>query len=438
MDFLIPLTMQDINRYEIVKKLIEKEISEKEAMKLMGLKSVRQVRRIKKRVTEKGAEGIPHRNRGKRGNRRLDEELVKQAVMLVAEKYSDFKPTFAAEKLLENYNIRIGRETLRKLMADAGLWRPKPRKQPKDRHVWRERKDNYGEMQQFDGSYHRWLEDRYGELCLLLAIDDATGKITKAEFGKNEGTAAVFSFWLEYFEKNGLPLSIYLDKFSTYKINHPSVADNKDLMTQFQRAMNQAGVQLINANSPEAKGRVERVFQTLQDRLVKEMRLAGIADTEEANEFLKTYIPEFNKQFAVVPEKQADLHKKVSEDIKKKLPQIFSVQSERRVNNDYTVMFKNRFYQLGETQPVTVFKKDTVIMEEHLTGEIKIRLKEKTLNYIVLPERPLKIKNIPLAALTNRKPDYRPPADHPWRSQSQSFPIKRTEKAVRAITPAPC
>jgi len=191
--------------------------------------------------------------------------------------------------------------------------------------------------------------------------------------------------------------------------------DNKELMTQFQRAMSQIGVNSITAHSPEAKGRVERMNGTLQDRLVKEMRLANISTIEEANKFLKTYIPKFNKQFAVVAKNQSDLHKPINKEMKKKLPQIFSIQSKRKINNDYTIMFKNQFFQLEEKQATTVFKKDTVIIEEHLNGKIKIRLNDKYLKYFELPERPKKIKDIPVVALTNRDPDYKPPADHPWR-----------------------
>jgi len=415
MDFLITLTMKEANRHEVAQRLIQGRITEEEARKLLGLKSVRQVRRIKNRVAKEGAKGLAHRNRDRPGNRRLSEVFAKNAVAIVREKYSDFKPTFATEKLLENHHIRIGRETLRKLMIDDGLWKPKPRKQPKGRHVWRARKENYGEMQQFDGSYHHWFEDRGEEACLLLAIDDATGKITKAKFDKNEGITAVFNFWLEYFEVNGFPLSIYLDKFSTYKINHPAATDNKDLLTQFQRAMNQVGINPISAHSPEAKGRVERMFETLQDRLVKELRLAGISAIGEANEFLKTYIPKFNEQFAVAPSKQADLHRRTTKELKVKLSQIFSVHSQRKVNNDYTILFKNKFFQLLEEQAVTVYKKDTVTVEENLNGEIKISCKDIYLAYLELPERPEKIIDVRLSALTAYKSGYVPPAGHPWR-----------------------
>ncbi|MFH1288200.1 MAG: hypothetical protein ABII25_05835 [bacterium] len=182
--------------------------------------------------------------------------------------------------------------------------------------------------------------------------------------------------------------------------------------------MNQAGVKPITAYSAEAKGRVERMFQTLQDRLVKELRLAGITTIEEANKFLEAYIPKFNARFAVVPKRKKNLHKKLSKTIKEKLPQIFSIQNTRKVNNDYTIMFKNQYFQLDEIQPATVYKKDTVIVEEHLTGEIKLNLRGKYLNYKVLPERPKKEMNIKLPALTGRKQStYKPPIDHPWRKQ---------------------
>jgi len=415
MDNLITLTLKEMQRCDIIKKLIEKRLTEEEARKQIGLKSVRQVRRIKARIKKEGPQGIIHRNRGRPSNKKFNKEFLINIISIIKENYHDFKPTFVTEKLFENHNIKIGRETIRKLMTKNGLWKPRSRKKPKKRHVWRQRKPNYGEMQQFDGSYHYWFEDRGDECCLLLSVDDATGKITHAKFDKNEGTIAVFKFWLEYYKKHGLPISIYLDKFSTYKINHKSAVDNKDLITQFQRASNQVGIKLITANSPEAKGRVERMNQTLQDRLVKELRLANISTIKEANKFLEKYIPKFNKQFAFIPQNQANLHKKVNKELNNKLPQIFSIQSQRKINNDYTIMFKNKFFQLEEKQPTTVFKKDTVIVEEHLNEEIKINLKSHYLSYYELLERPKKQINLPVAALTRKKPDFKPPKDHPWR-----------------------
>lgn len=414
MNIPIQVTMKEAKRYEIAQKLIAKKLSEKEAREMLGLKSVRQVRRIKKRVREGGLKGAVHRGRDKPSNRKFNKKFVNKIMNIIKIKYSDFKPTFASEKLSENHQIKISRESLRKLMTIEGLWKPKSRRNPKKRHHWRARKDNFGEMQQFDGSYHDWFENG-GEACLLASIDDATGKITHAKFDLNEGVEAVFKFWLEYFKKNGLPVSIYLDKFSTYKINHPSAVDNKELKTQFERAMNQVGVRPITAHSAEAKGRVERLFETLQDRLIKEMRLKKIKTIEEANKFLEKYILKFNEKFAVVPSQKGNLHRSINKELKIKLPQIFSQQSSRKVQNDYTIMFRNQYFQLEEKQPISVYKKDMVIIEKHLDGQIKINLKDYYLNYLILPARPKK-QNVPLIALTRQKAPWIPPVNHPWRN----------------------
>lgn len=412
---LICMTEKESMRYDLIQSLIDGKINGTDASKQIGV-CVRQIKRMKAGVIKNKMKGIIHASRGRAGNRALDVETVKNAKKYLKEKYYDFGPLFASEKLAEVHNIKINKESVRQIMIAENLWNPKPRKQPKQRHVWRPRKDNFGEMEQFDGSYHIWFGKE--ESCLLLSVDDATGKITHAKFDYNEGVIAVFKFWQEYFTLHGLPLSVYLDKFSTYKINHKNAVDNKDLLTQFQRAMNQTGIKLITAHSPQAKGRVERMNGTLQDRLVKELRLAGITDIENANKFLEKYIPKFNAQFCVIPQRKQNLHKKLNENIKLKLPQIFSIQNERKINNDYTIMFKNQYFQLDEQQPTTVYKKDSVIIEEHLNGEIKINLKEHYLNYKVLPERPKKEIDIKLAALTNRKQTaYKPPADHPWRNQ---------------------
>lgn len=412
---LISMTQKELSRYEIIQNLIDGHINGTEAAKQINL-SVRQVKNIKVKVIKEGINGIIHKNRGRESNRKIPDKNIKEIEKIVKENYYDFGPTFAAEKLKENHRIKISDETLRHLMVKWNLRKIKPRKQPKQMRFWRPRKDNYGEMQQFDGSYHYWLEDRAGELCLLLSIDDATGKITYAKFDYDEGVMAVFRFWVGYFSKNGFPVSIYLDKFSTYKVNHKNAVDNHELKTQFERAMNQAGIKPITAHSPEAKGRVERIFGTLQDRLVKEMRLAGISTIKEANKFLENYIPKFNARFSVIPNRKANLHKNVNEQLKEKLPQIFSRQSQRKVHNDYTIMFENKYFQLDHDQPTTVYKKETVIVEEHLDNSIKINFKNHYLNYTVLPERPKKMIDVKLLALTKHKQsNWKPSVDHPWR-----------------------
>ena len=413
---LISMTEKELIRHSIIKDLINKKINGTDASKMIGI-TVRQVKRIKATVLEHGAKGLAHGSRGKESNRKLSPEKLKKIEKLLKKKYYDFGPTFAAEKLDEDDKIVVGKETIRTIMTKLKLWKPRPRKQTKGKwHMWRARKENYGEMQQFDGSYHIWFGGI--ETCLLLSVDDATGKITHAKFDINESTVAVFKFWLEYFAIHGLPMSIYLDKFSTYKINHKNAVDNKDMITQFERAMNQIGIEPITAHSPEAKGRVERMNETLQDRLVKELRLASITTIEEANKFLEKYIPKFNAKFSVIPKRRKSLHKNIIKNTEEKLPQIFSVQNERIVNNDYTIRFENNYYQLGRIQTTTVYKKDKVIVETHLDGEIKLRLRDSYLNYEVLPERPKKVIDVKLTALTKQKQEsYKSPINHHWRKK---------------------
>lgn len=428
---LITMTQEELLRYDIIKNLINEKVNGTEAAIQLNL-SVRQIKRLKAKVKRRGIKGIIHSNRGRTSNRSLPDKKIEEIEAIIREKYPDFGPTLATEKLDKIHSIGISSEKLRQLMINWNLWQSKPRRKAKNQHHWRARKQHPGEMDQFDGSYHYWFEDRAGEACLLLSVDDATGKITYAKFDVNESTKAVFGFWDEYFENNGLPVSVYLDKFSTYKINHKNAVDNKDMITQFKRAMNQLDVKTISAHSPEAKGRVERMFQTLQDRLVKELRLANISTIKEANLFLKEYIPKFNAQFAVVPHKKKDLHRKLSKETKKKLPQILSIQDTRKVNNDYTIMYKGQYFQLDEKQPTTVYKRDTVMIEEHIDDTIKINFRGKYLNYTVLPERPQKIIDVKLPALTTRKPsDWKPPTDHPWRKQAISNLISRTNNVFK-------
>ena len=259
-----------------------------------------------------------------------------------------------------------------------------------------------------------------GKSFNLAAIDDSTGKITKLKFAKNEGVAEVFHFWKEYLEAKSKPVAIYLDKFSTYKVNHKNATDNHELLTQFQRACNDLNINLISAHSPQAKGRVERLFETLQDRLVKELRLARISDAETANKFLEEkYIQIFNDKFAVIPAKDTDLHRPLTKYDKENIDKIFSIQSKRQVKNDFTIQFKNTWYQLAEIQPTTVYRKDDVLVEERLNGEVYLSKKEKYLNFKNLPARPEKVKTN-LAAITPQKSNWIPPENHPWRKQIQA------------------
>ena len=413
------LTSEEQYKFDVVTKVINKEIKPGIASRLLGV-SPRQIRRLKLAVLENGIHAVIHGLKGKQGNHHVDLLVKKKAITAIRKTYSDFKPTFTTEKLEENHNIHVSYGTTRLWMIEHGLW--KVRKQKRGSyHAWRARKEYFGELEQFDGSYHYWFESRFVdengnpiEVCLLASIDDATGKITKAAFAANEGVIAVFTFWKEYIEKLGKCLKVYLDKFSTYKINHKAAVDNFELITQFQRVTKTLDIELIFANSPQAKGRIERLFQTLQDRLVKEMRLAQINTPEEGNKFLEVFIPKFNAQFAVTAEKEGDVHKPLSEADKKTFNRIFSIQSTRRVNNDFTIQFKNQWYQLTELQKTTIRARETILVEEWLDKTIHFSLKGFYLKYTVLPEKPKHIKRNP-TILTTHKLNWKPPANHPWR-----------------------
>jgi len=418
------LTAKEQEKATILTLAIEGKITNGQAAKQLGL-SVRQIQRAKAGIRKGGTTTVVHKLKGKPGNHRIGEDIKRKSLKTIKEKYPDFKPTFATEKLAENHDIHISYGTTRLWMMEEGLW--KSRKQKKSTYrSFRPRKEYCGELEQFDGSYHYWFEKRFVdknsdpiEVCLLASIDDATGKITRATFSANEGIQAVFTFWKRYVEENGKPVAIYLDKFSTYKINHKAAEDNKNLLTQFQRAMHQLGINPISANSPQAKGRVERLFGTLQDRLVKEMRLATINTPEDGNRFLeKVFIPKWNSStFVVVPAKEGNVHRSLQRQEKERLNHIFSIHEARRINLDFTIQFKNNWYQLTEIQPATVRPLKKVCVETWLDQSIHIMLNDHELTYILLPQRPQKQRIRQPVILTTHTLNYVPPANHPWRKR---------------------
>jgi hypothetical protein len=428
---IISMTQKEVDRYAIIKKVSKGELNGTEASNLLNL-TTRHMRRLKKKVDKGGAKALAHALRGTTGNRSMPEKEKKKIIKLLHKHYPDFGPTFATEKLDEQHNIIHDPKTIRTIMIKEGLWKPKIGKKKKEHRAWRQRKDHYGEMQQFDGSYHDWFEDRLScKQCLLLSVDDATGAITHAKFDEHEGVFPVFSFWREYLEEHGKPRSIYLDKFSTYSMNHKLAKENPDTLTQFQRALRALRIVPITAHSPEAKGRVERIFGTLQDRLVKEMRLQKINTIEQANTFLKEiFIPKFNKQFGVVAQGKANLHTKLTQKEHNQLNGIFSRHTTRTVNNDFTLSLNTKWYQLIKEQSITIQKKDKVTMEESPDGTLTVRLRGKPLNYTLLPARPKKTKHTPwvLAASTpNNATPHKPTKKHPWRAR---FPLTKQKTLI--------
>jgi len=388
----LSMSKEELSRYDIIKRLIRGEINGTEASKFIGL-SIRQTRRLKAGVKENGPKALIHGNRGKQSNSALPAKEREKIIKLLHENYYDFWPTHASEKLAEVHDIVRDPKTIRQILIDEKLWKPRKNKK-KEHREWRLRKAHYGEMQQFDGSYHEWFEERIpGKQCLLLAVDDATSSITKAKFDEHEGVFPVFAFWREYLLKQGKPMNIYMDRFSTYSMNQKLAKENPDTLTQFQRAMRELRIESILAHSAEAKGRVETMFKTLQNRLVKEMRLKKINTIEQANKYLQDeFIHWYNNKYAVQSRAKANLHNKLTNGELKKLDSIFSRQEQRTVQNDFTISYKTHWFQLTKQQPVTIQKRDKVIVEEYKDNSIQIRLRGKYLNYTTIQKGQKQVK----------------------------------------------
>ena len=429
MDKYITMSQKEIKKYDIIKKLVGKEINGSEAAKLLNL-TTRHIRRLKKRVRQNGMKGLIHGNRGKSGNHSVPDKEKQRIINLLRKHYYDFGPTLASEKLKEHHKIKRDKGTVRTIMINEELWKPKTKK--KERHrQWRQRKANYGEMVQYDGSYEHWFEDRGGEVCLLASVDDATGRV-HAKFDEHEGVEPTFNFWRGYIEENGKPYSVYVDRFSTYSMNHKLAKENPDTLTQFERAMEEGlNIEVIHAHSSQAKGRVENLFKTLQDRLIKELRLHNISTIKEANEFLKdVFLPKFNAKFNVEPRAKADLHKELTKKERARLDSIFSRQHKRVVRNDFTVCHNRKRYQLLKEQPVTICKQDRVTVEERMDSLVHFRLRGRYLNYRLLPEKPRKA-NQEQSWVIPKTTAHKPPIDHPWRQYQKIEYLKKLTKVSK-------
>ncbi len=401
---MITMSRKETKRLHIIHQALDKRITQAKAAELVGLSS-RQFRRMIKRVRAEGDESISHRSRGKASNRRLSQKFKDKVLKLYRNQYNGYGPTFVCEKLFDNHKIKLVDETLRLWLNQENITYEK-RKERKHRQ-WRERKHHFGEMVQMDGSHHAWFEDRGNECVLMGYIDDATGTVY-GRFYDYEGTMPAMDSFNRYIKRYGIPQSVYLDKHSTYKSNaKQSIEDeleDKKPMSQFERSLTELGVTVIHANSPQAKGRVERLFRTLQDRLVKEMSLAGIKRVAQANEFLKTYLPTFNRKFKVKPASEIDVHQPALP--KRELDKIFCIREERTLRNDFTIAYNGKLYQIKDA-----VKARKVAVEERLDGSLHITHRGLDLPYREIKRQPAKEK-IEKPLLFDRK--YQP-ADHPWK-----------------------
>jgi transposase len=385
---IITMSQRELKRLELIRRALDRVIKQREAAGILGL-SERQIRRLVKRVRKEGAEGIIHKSRGKPSHRMVPKRVKSKVLKLCEGIYKGFNPTFAAEKLSERDGITISRETIRGWFIAEEIEYDKRKGRP--HRQWRERKHYFGEMIQVDGSHHDWFEGR-GPACVLMGyIDDARGQVY-ARFYEYEGTIPAMDSFKRYSEKYGLPVSIYLDCHSTYKAQaEPTIEEQlegKVPATQFGRALKELGVEIIYALSPQAKGRIERLFRTFQDRLVKEMRLRKISTIEGANTFLESYVPLYNKRFSAAAAKDGDLHRPLSRGLD--LDAILRVKTEHVLRNDFTVVHKKRLYQV-----LSRVRAKQVVVEERLDGRIEITYKGERLDYKEITKLP-KIEKISL------------------------------------------
>lgn len=366
--------------------LVAKRIKQKHAARQLSI-SIRQVQRMVKRYKREGVAGLVHQSRGRVGNRAMAQEKKEHVIALIKKQYADFGPTLAAEKLEERDGIKISEEKIRLLMITEGLWKAKKRKE-KTIHTYRDRRSCVGELIQLDGSPHAWFEGRAPKCTLAAFIDDATSKIMDGMFVDYEGTFTLFAATEHYLKTYGKPISIYVDRHSTFTVNRQATIDeelrDQKPLTQYGRAMEELGIELILARSPQAKGRVERLFETLQDRLVKDLRLAGISNKEEGTRYFReVYIPKHNAKFAVLPKDAKDLHRILSST--DDLARIFSVQTKRIVSKVLVIQYKNTRYQLNVTGASNyLLQGATIIVEESRTGEVTFRHKDKVIAYTVI------------------------------------------------------
>lgn len=406
MEDILTMSHKELKRLHIIRKAIERRIKQKEAAQLLGI-SQRQIRRLVKRVREESDKGIIHRLRGRPSHNAIPGTLKQRALSLCRGIYSGFNPTLASEKLFERNKISLSRETLRQWFILESV--PYETRKARPHRKWRPRKEHCGQMLQMDGSHHDWFEGR-GPKCVLMGyIDDATNRV-HARFYEYEGTFPAMDSFRRYILKYGLPQSVYLDRHPTYKGHKKQTVEdellNKQALSQFGRALDELGVHLIHAQSAPAKGRIERLFKTFQDRLVKEMRLEGTKNVSEGNRLLERYLPIFNRRFNVEPVSKEDLHRRLVAGAD--LDSIFSTKTERALRNDFTVVHEGKLYQVEDN-----IRSDKVIVEDRLSGKRLVTYKGRALRYHEITQRPKKIQQPPKQS---RARVYQSPAmDNPWR-----------------------
>ena len=406
------MTAKEAERFRLMENHANGVITLQEVSNLLSI-SYRQTVRIWNNFRSQGVKGLISKKRDNQ-NRSLDPSVKKTILSLAKERYYDYGPTLIAEKLEENHKIKISKETVRKILINNNLRKVKRKKKLKV-YQRRKRRSCFGELEQIDGSPHAWFESRGPYCTLLLAVDDATGKITAARFEEEETTRGYFCLLKNYLRMHGKPLCLYSDKYGVFQVNH---GKDRSKPTQFARAMKELGIKTITAHSPQAKGRIENKNGVLQDRLVKELREQGISTIEEANLFLPIYIEKHNKRFGKMPASSFNAHCELEH--KQNLDQILSCKEARKISKNLEVRYKNEIYQIQAPNRVNRLRGASVQVVEKMDGEILIEYKGELLDFVVYEEfneQPKVLDHKELVAQWERslKKSHKPNMNHPWR-----------------------
>ena len=391
---VVSMSNKEFSRLGVLLEIEAGRVTVENACALLGLRR-RQVFRLLAGLREHGAASLVSRRRGRPSNRRLPAAVRDLTMAIVKARYADFGPTFAAEKLSELHACYVSRETLRKWMIEDGLWRDRKHRLPSV-HQPRNRRERVGELVQIDGSKHFWFEDRGPECTLIVYIDDATSRIMHAAFVTSESTLDYLRETQRYLEQHGRPIAYYSDKHAIFRVHDRDAAGGSG-MTQFGRALHELNIDIICANTPQAKGRIERSFATLQDRLVKELRLAGICDCRQANAFLPGFLAAYNARFACVARSEQDAHRSIDATII--LADVMAWQEERTLTHNLTVQYDKILFLIEANEVTRALARQRVTIIDYPDGRLAIRHNGLDLPYRIFD----KVQKVNLAAIVENK-----------------------------------
>jgi transposase InsO family protein len=415
MEEILEMSNKELECYHILSQINNGHISQLKGAELLGL-SARQVRNLLHRLNIDGPKGLISKKRGHPSNRSYDPKFKQRVLEIIRQHYEDFGPTLISEKLKENHQVTVSDETIRSWMMQTNMWTVKQRK--RNKHRLRQRKECFGELIQIDGSHHDWFEGR-GDACVLIVfIDDATSKITSLYFSDGETLDAYFNALERHLKRYGKPRAIYSDRFAIFQ------SQKDQSLTQFRRALKTLSVSHFTAGSPQAKGRVERANQTLQDRLIKEMRLKNISSIEEANQFCEEYMEMHNSKFSKEPISLFDAHRPLEMD----LSRILCRYEERTLTNGLSICFYNKTYQICERHS-NLPKNAKIEVRQQRDGKLRLFFKDQELAYVLYDELPY--EEVTKMQEWRTRKNHSPHSSHPWKNRPFNRRIK--QKQIRHV-----